>query len=537
MATVASTLANTLYHAGIDTVFGLPGGETVEFLEALRLQGIRFILAHHETSAIFMADGWARATGRPGACLTTLGPGAANAVAGVAHAHLDRAPILVITAQKPDALLPDYTHQVLDLRALFRPITKASVRLDAHNVVSGTCDALALAVSGRPGPVHLQLSNEDAAVRLPDEPRLPLTVPARAPATVVSEGDLYRARSLLSAAHKPLILAGLGLEPERPYVVLRQLAELAQAPVVVTPKAKGALPDNHPLSAGTIGLTRDDPAYSLLDEADLILAVGFDVVELVRPWSHPAPLIWVAPWDNRDPSLVASLEIVGGLTPALQLLTAIPFHTAANWGSSRVAAFRAAHGSPPAPVEPAPGCLSPQLMLAALRRQVPPDAYLAVDVGSHKIFASLAWAAYAPNRFLVSNGLSCMGYALPAAIGAALAGPGTPAIALTGDGGLAMNLGELAVLARCSAPVTAVVLNDGALDLIRSHQRRAGKAVFGTEFRPPDFCAVARAFGLAAYRAENEVQLAEALSRQLCDGRPGLIEIMLDPSGYPTTPR
>jgi len=535
MPTVASALADSLLNAGIDTVFGLPGGETVELLDAIRRCGIRFVLTHHETAAVFMADAWSRVTGRPGVCLTTLGPGAANAVAGVSHAYLDRSPILIITAQKPDALLTAYTHQVLDLHALYRPITKASIKLDASNVLSAVAYALQLARSGRPGPVHLQLSNEDAGEPVAENPTPAVQLPQSTASTTIAAA-IDRARSILARAHRPLILAGLGLEPERPYAALRALAEAAQAPVVVTPKAKGALPDDHALSAGTVGLTRADPVSTLIDEADCLIAIGFDVVELVKPWQHPAPLIWAATWPNHDPVIPAAVEVVGSLHNTLTALAQGPFDAAPDWGSARVASFHNATHPQPLP-KPAPGRLLPQTVLAALRRHAPADAFLAVDVGSHKILGSLQWPALMPNRFFVSNGLSCMGYALPAAIGAALAAPGTHALCLTGDAGLAMTLGELGVLSRCDMPVTVIVLNDGAIDLIRSHQKRAGKPVFATEFTPPVFKQAARAFGLPAQRVSDEAQLDVALQDQLARVRPALIEVMLDPASYPTTPR
>jgi acetolactate synthase-1/2/3 large subunit len=259
--TVADVLVEVLREAQIGVVFGLPGGENVEVLDALRRGGIRFVLVHNEPSAVFMADATARLTGSPGVCLTTLGPGATNAVAGVAHAYLDRAPVLVITAQKPDRLLPDYTHQVIDLNALFTPITKRSVKLRPEGARETVRRALDLATAGRPGPVHLQISNDDAE--------------------------------------------------EGPYEALRELAEAAGAPVITTPKSKGSLPADHPLAAGTIGLTSRDPAYDILYEANCVVAVGLDVVELVKPWDIRSPLIWVAPWANEDPQLPAHAELVG----------------------------------------------------------------------------------------------------------------------------------------------------------------------------------------------------------------------------------
>ena len=288
MATVAETLVETLAAAGIDTVFGLPGGEVVEILDALRRRNLRFVFVHNESSAVFMADAMARITGKPGVVLTTLGPGATNAVAGVAHAYLDRSPVLVITAQKPDVLLPDYTHQVLDLHALYTPITKGSFKVTAANVQATMHHALQLAQAGRPGPVHLQISNEEATLASGESHVVggewPVASDSKTSPITVEKTAL--ARTLLSSAQKPLIVAGLGLEPEQPYGALCELAEAANAPVIMLPKAKGAIPDNHPLAAGVIGLTRTDPVYEMLDEADCIIAVGFDVVELVKKWDH-----------------------------------------------------------------------------------------------------------------------------------------------------------------------------------------------------------------------------------------------------------
>lgn len=536
MPTVAQAIAATLHAAGVRHVFGLPGGETVELLDALRLQGIAFVLVHHEASAVFMADAYARITGTVGVCLTTLGPGATNAMLGVAHAHLDRAPVLIFTAQKPDALLPDYTHQVLDLHALFAPITKASIKLDAITAASGVSRAIRLAQEGRPGPVHLQISNEDAALPTADSMSA-LFQPDHIPAP--SLNAVEQARGLLAAARRPLIVAGLGLEPQRPYLSLREFAETLQAPVVVTPKAKGALPDSHPLAAGTVGLTRSDPVYALLDEADCILALGFDVVELVKPWQTHAPVIWLAPWPNHDPVIPAAVELVGDLNGLLQQLADIApdFRTSgseSSWGATRVAAFRAALAAP-LPT-PAPGRLLPQTVLAGLRAALPDDALLAVDVGSHKILSSLTWPTLAPNRFLVSNGLSSMGFGLPAALGAALALPNRPVVCLTGDAGFAMVMGELGVMARLALPVLVVVLNDGAIDLIRSQQVRAGKPVYGTEFSSPRFDQIAAAYGLAAQRVSDLPALDRAIAAMPAARRPALLEVMIDPVSYPTTP-
>lgn len=535
MMTVAEALADHLHAAGVRFAFGMPGGETVDVLEALHRRGIRFELVHDEASALFMADAVARITGKPAVALTTLGPGATNATPGVAHAWLDRSPVIFITAQKPDALLPDYTHQVVDLHAIFAPITKRTLKVTAQNVATEIPQVIALAVDGRPGPVHLQISNEEASLVISDwglgtgeqKPEAETAIPVTNHQSPITNP--------LSSARRPVIVAGVGLEPEKPYDALRELAEAMRAPVIVTPKAKGALPDDHPLSAGTIGLTRVDPVYEILDEVDCVVAVGFDVVELVKEWQHPAPLLWIAPWANEDPVLPAAVEWVGPMTPILRQLSDGEFNTDPEWGEARVTKFRAKLAARPLPT-PKDGRLLPQTVLDVMRRHASRDTLLAVDVGSHKIFSSLEWPTLAPNRFLVSNGLSCMGFALPSAMGASLALDGAPTLCLIGDGGLAMCLGELGVLARLGLPVTVVVLVDGAIDLIRSAQIRNRRPVLGTEFPPPDFSRIAAAYGIHAARVSDEASCDAALQQALTSGRPALIEVMLDPVGYPTTP-
>lgn len=546
--TVAEVLIDQLATAGVEVIFGLPGGEVVEILDAIRRKGLRFVLTHNEASAVFMADAVARMTGKPSVSISTLGPGATNAVTGVAHAYLDRAPLIHITAQKPDNLLPDYTHQVIDLHALYRPITKGTFQLTAANAASTIAEAIALTQSGRPGPVHLQVSNEEAGQVVGERREERGDTTGERGERRQERGDrreetgeargaraINEARTLLSQAQRPVIVAGVGLEPERPYRALQELAEAINAPVIVTPKVKGALSDRHPLAAGTIGLTRTDAVYDILEEADCVIAVGFDVVELVKPWQIDAPLIWIAPWTNEDPVLPAAVELVGPMEPVLQQLADSSFATDTDWGHQRVAAHHQMLAARPQS-EPVAGCLSPQNVIQSLRRLVPDEALLAVDVGSHKIFSSLEWPTYVPNRFSLSNGLSSMGFALPNAIGASLALGGAPTLCLTGDAGMAMVMGELGVLAELQLPVIVVVLNDGAIDLIRSHQVRSGKPVYGTEFTSPNFSQIAAAYGLTSSRVDSEERLDAAIAAALSTKQPAVIEVMLDPKGYPTTP-
>ena len=531
MKTVAEVLAHTLSEAGIEVIFGLPGGENAEVLEALRREGIRFVLVRNESSAVYMADATARLTGKPGVCLTTLGPGAGNAFVGVAHAFLDRAPVLIITAQSIRRLLGQHTHQVLDLQAIFGPVTKQTRELTPVGTRRAVREALHLTMAGRPGPVHLGLSSETASLTVEPEPNpsgLPPNEPSPEPQPIAA------ARDLLGKARRPVIVAGLGLEPERPYEALRELAEGIKAPLIVTPKGKGNLPDDHPLAAGIIGLTRTDPAYEIVDEADCIVAVGFDVVELVKPWDQTAPLIWLAPWANDDPVISAACELVGPMQPVLQQLSDLAPVVDPDWGEARVTAFRQKVAAQILPA-PTAGRMLPQSVLKVIRQQAPPDTLVTTDVGSHKILTALTWPAYASNRYMVSNGLSAMSFGFPAAIAASLI-LDQPTVCITGDGGLAMVMGELGLLAELNLPVIVVVMNDSALDLIRSGQIRGGKPAFGTEFVNPDFAHIAKAYNLDFYRISTETEGAEAVKAALVSARPALIEALIDPVSYPTAP-
>ena len=530
MATVAEYLAEQLNAAGVTRVYGLPGGENVEILEAIRRRGIDFLLVKNESSALFMAATEARLSGKIGVALTTLGPGAANAAAGLAHAYLDRAPLLLITATNDPDLIGRHTHQVLDLAALFQPICKLSAELSTRNAIQSIQRALSLAKAGRPGPVHLSLHN-----RIARQEAERSVAPSLASSTPQLIDDRDALRALLSDKRKPIIALGLGLEPGAPYAAIRELAERWSAPVIDTPKSKGALSSDHSLFAGTVGLTRTDPVYELLDEADCIVAIGFDVVELVKPWDYKTLLVWIANWENHDPAIPSQWEAVGAIDDILKSIGDINCRSAETWGAERVRRFREGQSRVSPPNARAQRIL-PQTFLASLRENTPEDIVVTTDVGSHKIFAALNWPAWAPNRYFVSNGLSAMGFGLCSAIAAA-ALTGEPAVCITGDAGLAMVMGELGLLVERQLPVLVVIMNDNALDLIRSAQLRAGRAAFGTEFYNPDFELIARAYGIEYRRVESKGDCDAAIRAGMTRRAPMLIDVMVDPVGYPTTVR
>ena len=531
MVTVATYFAEQLSAAGVTRVYGLPGGENVEILEAFRQQGIDFLLVKNESSACYMAATDARLTGKIGVALTTLGPGAVNAYAGTAHAYLDRAPILLITAITDPALIGRHTHQALDLGAVFQPICKFTTELSAANAVRSVRQAIRRAEADRPGPVHLSLHNRVALQQVEYDGMAESAI-----SDIICCGtDMNAIHTLLADKRKPIVVVGLGLEPQGSYSMIRVLAESLRAPVIDTPKSKGALSAEHPLFAGTIGLTREDPVYELLGEADCIIAIGFDVVELVKPWDYVTPLIWVANWKNTDPRIACELEAVGNIDETLSALAQAKAQTADNWGAERLSRFRETQATSDF-LRPQANRILPQTLMTSMRENTPDDILVTTDVGSHKIFTALTWQARVPNRYFVSNGLSAMGFGLCSAIAAAEI-TRNPAVCITGDAGLAMVMGELGLLVEQQLPVLVVVMNDAALDLIRSAQLRQGRPSFGTEFLNPNYEFIARAYGLAYRRVESKRDCDGAFRDGISSGEPMLIDVMIDPVGYPTTVR
>ncbi len=531
MPTCAEVLARSLHDLGVRTVFGLPGGENVRILDALREQGIAFVLVRNESSAAYAASARWTLTGELQACLTTLGPGITHAAAGVGHLWLDRAGVVVISACTAEASGPMHTHQVLDQEHLMAPIVKAHIKVEPDNI-HAVRDVCSLATEGRPGPVYVQISNEVAgwpAAGGGTDPE---------PRPVWPEPDMdgvEKALALMARAHRPVVVVGLGARDASLRTSVQAVAGSLQAPIVATPKAKGIVPDSHPLAAGVIGLTRTDPVYEILEQADLVIAVGFDVVELVLPWEFDGALVWVAEWPNVDPPLPADVELTGDVAGHLGGL-AQAAEPATGWIDTDFHAFRRDR-TVPAPKAAAEGRVSPQAVMRSLRRYSDPDAIMTVDVGSHKIHFALDWPTHDVSGFLLSNGLSCMGFGLAGAIGAATLDPGRQVLCVIGDGGLSMCVGELGLLRELGVNVKVVVMQDEALDLIRVAQLRAGSPVQGTEYGVSvDHARLAAAFGITGRRVTDDTSLDDAVRTACAQTGPYLVEVMLDPVSYPTFP-
>ncbi len=533
----ADAVAAALVDAGVPRVFGVPGGgSSLDLIAAAHRRGLPFALARHETAAVIMAAVTAELTGRPGAALVTRGPGVANAANGVAHASLDRAPVLLVADGFAGAERAFANHQWFDHAAMLAPVTKAAAKAVEPGAAAGPMAAalLAASLSAPRGPVLLELSG--AAARAPAV----LAPPPGTPTAPVppNAAALEAARRLLAGAERPVLIAGLeaAAAPDA-CTALRRLLEALGCPGLVTYKAKGVVPDAHPLFAGVF--TGGAAEAPVLAEADLILLAGADPVEFIpQPWRYAAPVLEIGAAPRAAHYATPSAALHAPLRPALAAL-AEGARRGVAWTAREVESHRAAWLARVANGPTAAGGnrgLSPQAVVELAQRacrRAGADPRVAVDAGAHMFPATSFWQASRPGDLLISNGLSTMGFALPAAIAAALHDPVRGALAFTGDGGLLMALGELATAAALGAKLVVVVFNDAALSLIgiKRDERSLPEGALG--WPVVDFAAAMRAFGGLALRAATEEEYAAALDRALATPGPALIDVPVDPESYP----
>ncbi len=522
MPTNAQVIASTLAQAGTEFVFGLPGGEVTALIHACRSAGIRFLLTGHEASAAFMADVSGQITGRAGVCIATLGPGAMNLVLGVANAVLDRSPVLALTAQVPESIADHYSHQRIPLTRVFSAICKASAVVDGRG--TGELVEASLGLAGSPpwGPVHLALpgdvADQEAAPGRPD-------ALVRGHPTEHASAALDEMAALLQEARRPLLVVGIGW---RPYDVpaLLGFVEHTRMPFVVTPKAKGVLPEDAPGFLGVIGgMALDRTVMEAVDQADLLVGLGFDPVECDRPWYASRRIVNLSRYLTRE-GRYAPVEYVGEIDRALDALSGVP---CAPWPPDLLAECRSRLH--PAPIH-AVHAVSPLDALHAMQEVLPIETILTSDVGSHKYYAAQFWQSLRPQAFFVSNGLSAMGYGLPAAIAAKLHFPTAPVVALVGDGGMLMMLHNLTFIRQHQVPVIVVCFVDESLSLIRIGQQRRGIEPYGVDFPAPDFAAIATAFGVSGTRVDSTEALKRALEDAVRSGQAAVISVPVNLHEY-----
>jgi len=520
-----------LRDAGVRYGFGIPSGNVLPLLEALRSGGIEFVLTAHEGSAGFAADVMGRLTGRPGFCLGTMGPGATNLTTGVGCAYLDRSPLVAITCNVPTPQLGRRVQMVIDHHALFRPITKATCPLRSGRVAAGLRDGLERAIGEPPGPVHFDLP-EDVAVAPATERPLAPPVPTRLPPA--PDADIERMGRLLREARRPVAVIGSTARRLRHPATLRAFVEQHQMPFASTTMAKGLIDEDHPLSIGCVERARRQVQRRFLRTADLVVGLGYDVIEVeYEQWIGSAPVASVdVERVDADASVNVIHQVVGDLDDSLDRLVRLE-PGRPEWAPD--AALRQKEKFQ-ASLRPRVDGFAPHHAIDVARHVVPSDGILAFDVGAHTHQIAGQWTAHAPGQFLITNGWSSMGFGLPAAIAAKLACPDLPVLCVIGDGCFQMTCGEVAVARRLGLTIPIVVLDDGWLALIEIKQVKRGLSVYGTALRGEARRETpAHYFGAPAVGVRGPDDLERELRKAFGAEGPTVIEAVVDPAPYRET--
>ena len=529
MPTAADLFVRCLENEGVQYVFGIPGEETLDLNDAIdHSESVSFLPVRHEQGAAFMADAYGRLTGRAGVCLGTLGPGATNLVTGLADAYLDRAPVVALTGQTGLSEMHKESHQHIDIVRMMKPVTKWNARVhDPEIIPEAVRKAFALAEREKPGATHLELPDDVMEAEVVGTP-----VPRRpSPLVEPVAAELHRAAELLQSCERPVVLAGNGVVRQQAAGALRRFCEQTGLNVITTFMGKGVTDADDPHTLFTAGLRAQDYPKGFMGKADLVVCVGYDLVE----WS---PVNWNPRRDRRiicidtvaaevDEHYVPDVELTGGIRTILthlgNLVSAKPPARLAAPPYRELFQIALEQGSDDSfPVKP-------QRVLRDLREIMAPDDVLISDVGAHKLWISRLWPAHQPNTVLISNGAAAMGFAVPAAIAARLVLPRERhVVTVSGDGGFLMNVQELETAKRLGLAIVNLVWTDSAFGVIELHQMRKFGRLAGTKFTNPDLVALAESFGLAGLRVESADDLVPTLRRAFELDTSCVVEIPID---------
>ena len=513
---------------GVQYVFGIPGEETLDLNESLAASTVQFVAVRHEQGGAYMADAYGRLTGRAGVCLGTLGPGATNLVTAVADAFLDRAPLVALTGQSDLERMHKESHQYIDLIGILRPVVKWNARVNSPEIIPEVVrKAFKVAETEKPGATHLELP-EDVMQRPLDAAPLP----RRAPVQPEPGGrELQRAAELIDAAQNPIALAGNGAIRGHASRALRAFAQTTGIPVAETFMAKGLIDFQDPRAVGTVGLQSRDYEMAGFEDADLVIAIGYDLVE------H-APQHWNPHGDKQvividsvaaeiDQFFVPDVELIGDIAHVLSRLAADTKRVPVPGSESRRlrelvgGALRDARDDDTFPMRP-------PRVLWDIRQALGRDDLLVSDVGLHKLWIGRMFPAHEPGTVLIANGLAGMGFALPTAIAAKLVYPQRHVVTVSGDGGFLMNCQELETAMRLRTPIVNIVWENGEFGSIKWKQDKKFGRHFDIGFGNPDFVKLADAFGMPGWRCASAQEFSQRLTDALALDVPSLIVVPID---------
>lgn len=513
-----------LENENVAYMFGIPGEENLDLMDALLESKIQFIQTRDERGAAFMADVYGRLTGKAGVCLATLGPGAMNLVTGVADANMDRAPLVAITGQAGLDRMHKESHQYMDVVSVFKPMTKWNTLLHVPEIIPESIrKAFKVATAEKPGATHIDFPEDLAKMQTAGEP-VPHDFPSDAEPV---DACLERAAQLIREARQPIILAGNGVVRQGASQVLTEFAEATNIPVAHTFMGKGSIPWTHPLSLLTVGLQARDFVSCGFDRADLVIAIGYDIVEYhPRLWNlgHDKKIVHIDTQPSEsDAAYVTDVEMVGNIKHSLACLLAQGIQpkdlayasdTLREIILARITEHRDDKAFP----------MKPQKILSDIRSVLAENDILISDVGAHKMWIARMYPCYQPNTCIISNGFAAMGIAVPGAFVAKLIYPERNCLAVCGDGGFLMNSQELETAVRVGVPFVTLIFNDEAYGLIEWKQMNTFGRPAHIDFTNPDFVKYAQAFGAKGYRVQGSDELVPILKDAFEQNVPSVID-------------
>ena len=524
----AVALIKSLEAEGIQYVFGVPGEENLDVLDALKDSSIKFIITRHEQAAAFMAATVGRLTGTPGVALSTLGPGATNLVTGAAYAQLGAMPMLMITGQKPIRHSKQGAFQIIDVVDMMSPITKYSKQLVEGNMIAASVrEAVRVATEERPGAAHIEIPEDIAA----EEITFKLLPQSSTRRPVAEHKSIAQAVELLKKAKKPIIIVGAGANRKRTSNMLTEFVKTYNIPFVPTQMGKGVIAESLPQYAGTAALSSDDYVHDTLAEADLVINVGHDVVEkppFIMTGERPVVHINFESAEVND-IYYPQYEVIGDIANAIwQIKEALTAKDTRHWNTGYHQPAKEKLAARFDNQTQSATSLTPQVIVSSTRVSVKDSGIIALDNGMYKIWFARHYMAEHENTILLDNALATMGAGIPSAMAAKLVYPEKQVVAIAGDGGFMMNSQELETAVRLKLDLVIVILNDSSYQMIRWKQENMGMDDYGLQFNNPDFVKYAESYGATGQRATTKEEYERSLQTALSGGGVQVIDVAID---------
>ena len=522
--TIAEYIANQLFNHGIRYVFGIPGGPSIPYLEAFRSAGIEFILTSNEASAAIMADVTGRLTGIPGVCHATFGPGATNIATGVGSALLDRSPVIVFTSELDDIMLNRTTQMNINHQKLFEPITKATYRMSVENVAEVMESAIRLCQASYPGPVHIGLPSDISDIEI-DTP----TASGIESEIRYYHNDIQKIISLLEKSRRPLMAIGLTAARLEIQDELLAFLDYCRMPVVITPMAKGLIPEDHPCYAGVLFHSLSDYLEDIYEKADLVIGIGYDPVEYnYESWIPDVPLVHFDIRETDMPSAGTITRYTGPYDEWFSILKNLNISSLI----SEQAVIKGIRDEMASVFNGFTNHFGPAAALKILQDELPEDIILTADVGSHLHLIGQFWQTHGKGKIIMTNGWSGMGFGIPAALAAQINNREATVVCITGDGGFLMMAGEMITAKRYNLPVIVVVFSDGELNLIKIKQSWKNLPPYGTLLYQGDLFGADTFLGIKVLRADSHERMRKAIIEALSVNEPVIINAVIDPEDY-----